>query len=165
VIEPTLYTGTHLPGTSPRREVPGSTSPAGPALDADGAGPAGSKALMVLAKAMSEGDLEENIRGLCNLLGVLRFHVPDSRGMERGLPDDLLIGPCGVLWRECKNMTRKLTSEQQATGEALKALGQDFAVWRPIHWHDGTIERELKAIAGHRPRPVTEAPAEAVTAA
>jgi crossover junction endodeoxyribonuclease RusA len=29
VIEPTLYTGTRMPGTSPRREVPGSTSPAG----------------------------------------------------------------------------------------------------------------------------------------
>ena len=77
---------------------------------------------------MSEAELEEGIRSLCKDLGILRFHVRDSRGMNRGLPDDILIGAMGVLWRECKRQKGTVTPEQRACGEALTALGQDFAI-------------------------------------
>ena len=101
-----------------------------------------------IAAAMSEADLEEGVRALCKDLGILRFHVRDSRGMNRGLPDDILIGARGVLWRECKSQKGRLTPEQRLTGEALTALGQDFAVWRPSDLLSWRIARELVELSG-----------------
>jgi hypothetical protein len=99
---------------------------------------------------MSEDELEEQIRDACTKLGILRFHVRISRGTTAGLPDDILIGPRGILWRECKNQTRKPTPAQVKTGKALTAIGQDFALWRPSDWLSGRIQAELAAIAGLR---------------
>jgi hypothetical protein len=96
---------------------------------------------------MSEEELEENIRDACKKLGITRFHVRISKGTTPGLPDDILIGPRGILWRECKNQKRKMTPEQVAVGEALTALGHDFGLWRPSDWFSGRIERELTAIS------------------
>jgi len=105
-------------------------------------------ARQVLAAAMTEAELEEHVRVLCKDLGVLRFHVRDSRGMNRGLPDDILIGARGVvLWRECKTQRGRLTPEQREIGEALTALGQDYGVWRPISLLNGHVGRELTAIS------------------
>ena len=103
-----------------------------------------------IAAAMSEGELEEQVQALCTDLGILRFHNPDSRRMERGLPDDILIGPRGVLWRELKNMRRKLTPEQEKVGEQLTAHGQDWAVWRPCDLLSQRIRHELMAISAVR---------------
>jgi hypothetical protein len=101
-----------------------------------------------IAAAMSEAQLEEHVRALCKDLGILRFHVKDSRGMNRGLPDDILIGAAGVLWRELKTERGRLTLEQRTVGDALRALGQDYAIWRPSGLISGRIARELAALAG-----------------
>lgn len=101
---------------------------------------------------MSEAELEEQIRDACKKLGVLRFHVRFSLGTTAGLPDDILIGPGGILWRECKKETGKPTPAQQKTGEALLAAGQDWAVWRPSDWLSGRIARELAAVARRMPQ-------------
>jgi hypothetical protein len=103
---------------------------------------------LAIAAAMSEAQLEEHIRSACKQLGILRFHVRHSLGTTAGLPDDILIGPNGLLWRECKTAKGKLTPAQQKTGEALTAAGQDWATWRPGDWLSGRIARELAAIAG-----------------
>lgn len=107
-------------------------------------------ASMAIAAAMSEGELEEQIRTLCLDLGILRFHVPDSRGMTHGFPDDVLIGKRGVLWRECKDQKKKATPEQRQVGTALVGLGQDYALWRPADLVSGRIARELAAVSGLR---------------
>jgi len=101
-----------------------------------------------LAVAMSESELEENIRALCKDLGILRFHVKDSRGTNAGLPDDILIGPGGVLWRECKTQKGQLTKAQWAAANALNLAGQDWDTWRPADLLSGQIARELAALAG-----------------
>jgi hypothetical protein len=98
---------------------------------------------------MTEAELEENIRDACKKLGVLRFHVHDSRGTSPGMPDDILIGPRGLFWRECKTQKGKASRAQLTTGEALTAAGQDFAIWRPEDWLSGRITRELTAISNH----------------
>ena len=121
----------------------GTRTPARGGLDADSASLAG-----LQAAAMSEDELEENIRDACKKLGILRFHVRYSKGTTAGLPDDILIGPRGILWRECKNQVNSLTPAQVKTGEALMVIGQDWATWRPGDWFSGRIRRELAAISG-----------------
>ena len=102
------------------------------------------------AAAMSEAELEEQVRDACKKLGVIRIHIYHARGTTPGVPDDILIGPHGVLWRELKTMTGKVSPAQHAMGEALLAAGQDFAIWRPEDWFSGQVARELAALAGLR---------------
>lgn len=94
---------------------------------------------------MTEAELEENVRQMCKTLGVLRFHVRDSRGMAKGFPDDLLVGRRGILWRELKVAGRRLTPEQRQVGYLLTSLGQNWAVWRERDWPQ-RIQWELEAI-------------------
>jgi hypothetical protein len=101
-----------------------------------------------MAAAMAEAKLEEHVRELCKGLGIIRVHVYNSRGTTPGVPDDILVGPRGILWRECKTMRGKVTPAQQAMGEALLKAGQDWAVWRPDRLLSGEIARELAALAG-----------------
>lgn len=96
---------------------------------------------------MNEAELEEHVRVLCLDLGILRFHVPDSRRMDAGLPDDVLIGPYGMLWRECKTQTGQLRTMQRVVRDALVDLGHDWAIWRPEDLLSGRIQRELIAIS------------------
>ena len=138
-----------LPSSAPGRERAPRT-PAGEGRSrAAGASPAGSQAYLAAFQAsrMSEAELEEQIRDACKKFGIIRFHVRFSIGTTPGLPDDILIGPSGILWRECKNQKNKPTPEQVKTGEALTALGQDFAIWRPEDWFSGRIQAELLAIS------------------
>jgi hypothetical protein len=134
------------PGRGRLLQAPAGDAPASPVREADSVPPDRSR----LAAAMSEAELEEGIRALCTDLGILRFHVRDSRGMNRGLPDDILIGRRGILWRECKTAKGKLTPEQRACGIALRAAGQDWGTWKPADWFSGRIMRELAALAGLR---------------
>ena len=128
-------------GPSPARGERGSRA-------ADDRSPlAGSRAI---AAAMTEDRLEEGIRALCKDLGIIRIHVYLSRGTTPGVPDDILIGPRGILWRECKTMRGKVTPAQQAMGEALLAAGQDWGVWRPDDLLSGEIAEQLAELAGLR---------------
>jgi hypothetical protein len=96
---------------------------------------------------MSEDELEEHVRAICKDLGVLRIHVYNSRGTTPGVPDDILIGPRGILWRELKTMRGKPTPAQQQMGHALTVAGQDWGVWRPSLLLSGVIARELAGIS------------------
>lgn len=100
------------------------------------------------AAAMTEAELEEHVRELCKGLGILRIHVYNSRGTTPGVPDDVLVGPRGILWRELKTMKGKVSPAQHAMGEALLAAGQDFAVWRPDMLLTGEIAEQLIALTG-----------------
>ncbi len=96
---------------------------------------------------MTGEDLQAPVREKCRALGLIHFHVRDSRGMNKGLPDDIIIGPRGLLWRERKGPREDVTREQKLTGYTLRALGQDWAVWRPADLASGRIDRELEEIA------------------
>ena len=96
---------------------------------------------------MSEDQLEEHVRELCKGLGIVRIHVYNSRGTTPGVPDDILVGPRGLLWRELKTMRGKVTPAQQAMGEALTAAGQNWAVLRPASLLSGAIAAELAGIS------------------
>jgi hypothetical protein len=101
----------------------------------------------LLAAKMSEAELEEHVRAICKDLGVVRIHVYNSRGTTPGVPDDILVGPRGILWRELKTAKGKLTLAQQEMGRALVAAGQNWGVWRPSLLLSGVIAKELAAIS------------------
>lgn len=96
---------------------------------------------------MTGEELEEPVRKLCVKLGLLHYHVPNSVRMTAGLPDDIIIGRGGVLWRERKGTSEPLSSAQKLSGYRLRAVGQDYGVWRPEDLASGRIKRELEGIA------------------
>ena len=99
------------------------------------------------AAAMTEAQLEDHVRALCADLGVLRFHVRNSRGMAPGWPDDVLVGAQGILYRELKSEHGVLSAEQRATGEAINRGRGNWRVWRPSDLLSGQIAAELTEIA------------------
>ena len=52
------------------------------------------------------------------------------------------------MFRELKTERGKVTPGQEAWLEALTFAGFDTGVWRPAQLLDGTIARELAALAG-----------------
>ena len=96
---------------------------------------------------MSEEKLEEHVRALCADLGVIRVHHRDSRTTTQGWPDDVLIGPGGILFRELKRTGRNPTRAQAAMLAALAEAGADVGTWRPEDLVSGRIARELTAVS------------------
>ncbi len=96
---------------------------------------------------MPEKTLQQLVASLCAHLGLLHFHPLNSRGMAKGWPDSAIIGE-RVIYRELKSEYGKLSPEQRAVGDRLKAAGADWKIWRPSDWLSGAIERELKLIKG-----------------
>lgn len=95
---------------------------------------------------MTEAQLQEAVRKLCRLLGVLAFHAHDSRrSWGPGFPDLVLAGPGGILFRELKSATGDTSAQQDLWGWTLCKAGADWAVWRPADLRE-RIPRELAAI-------------------
>lgn len=102
--------------------------------------------------AMSEAELMEAIRAMVKDLGLLAFHAADSRrSWGRGYPDLTIVGKAGCIWREYKTGHGSLSPEQRQWGDALRAAGQRWSVWRPRHLLDGSIGRELADVAAIQP--------------
>lgn len=101
------------------------------------------------AKAMPERDLEENVRQLCKVLGLRRYHTHNSINSPEGFPDDVIVGD-SILYRELKRYGKNPSAKQQEWLDALAAGGADVAVWRPEDWFSGRIEAELRAISTRR---------------
>jgi hypothetical protein len=68
----------------------------------------------------------------------------------KGYPDLTAVGPGGVIWRELKTDTGRLSEEQKLWIRRLVEAGADVAVWRPRDLADGTIAATLARIAKPR---------------
>lgn len=101
----------------------------------------------------SEADFQRAVIQLAQVTGwrVAHFRpAQNARGDWRtpvaadgaGWPDLVLVRGHRLLFRELKTEAGKLTLEQLAWGEALKAAGADWGVWRPSDWD--IIESALK---------------------
>ena len=111
-------------------------------------------AMEALAAAMSEDDLLVSVTcgtrakpGLCKLLGLLYFHVHDSRRSPSGFPDLLIAGPGAILFAELKTQRGRVSPAQKEWIAALESAGQSVFLWRPVNFLSGEIQRELAAIA------------------
>lgn len=105
------------------------------------------------AYAMSEDELMENVRALCKDLRLYVFHVRDSRrSWGPGFPDLVILGPRGILYRECKNARNTLSPEQRAWGSILTRAGANWSTWRPRDLLDGSVRKQLLTISAHPER-------------
>jgi hypothetical protein len=93
-----------------------------------------------------EADLDHEIKRLVAQMGLQGFHVPDSRGMSPGFPDWVIIGPGGLIFRECKMADGQMSSSQTRLRYLLISIGQDYSVWRPADLYSGLIESELRLL-------------------
>lgn len=99
-----------------------------------------------LARRMSENVLLSEVRRACQHLGLLVYHTHRSDLSEPGFPDLVIVGRSGLLYRELKRETGKVTPEQHAWLDALDAVGQDAGVWRPSDWLSGRVTEQLAAV-------------------
>ncbi len=90
---------------------------------------------------MSEQDFQRAVTDLANLAGWAWWHTPDSRRVNAGWPDLVLVRDRVCLFRELKTGTGRLRREQARTLDALRSCGLDVGVWRPGAWD--AITKEL----------------------
>jgi hypothetical protein len=103
------------------------------------------------AATMTEAELDQAVRRILASLPAVRcYHTHDSRRSHSGYPDWTFTGPGGVMWRELKRASGKLTAAQKSWLAALDAAGQDAGVWRPEDLLSGRVARQLAALAGLR---------------
>lgn len=95
---------------------------------------------------MTEAQLLDNVRTLAMLTGFIVYHTHDSRRSDAGWPDLVLASPRQrrVLFIELKTPRGRLRPQQGVWLDALARCGAETALWRPEHWHDGTIRRVLQ---------------------
>lgn len=104
------------------------------------------------ARLMSEDQLYQHVRGLCEGLGLLHYHTYDSRRSQPGYPDLAILGRRRYLLRERRRRPGHLSPDQHRWLTGLARVGIDVAVWRPSDLLSGSIGRELLNAAGHDSR-------------
>lgn len=93
---------------------------------------------------MSEGRLLNKTILLARDLGLLQYHVPDSRAATSpGFPDLVLVGDGGVLYVELKRLDGVRSDWQVWWADALMKAEQEYQLWTEHDWHCGRIQREL----------------------
>jgi len=82
---------------------------------------------------VTEADLREQVRDLCNLFGWKMYFSWTSIHSPRGFPDLVLAHPSKkhVIFTELKSEKGKVTEEQQEWLDILRQCGQEVYVWRP----------------------------------
>lgn len=93
-----------------------------------------------------EGEFQDRVLDYAALNGWLAYHVPDSRRVEgagaAGFPDLVLCRSPRLVFVELKSRTGRVSPEQAAWLDSLKAAGAETYVWRPADWD--AIEERLK---------------------
>ena len=103
-----------------------------------------------VAGAMSEDELEAAIRRILkDLPQVMAYHTRNSIGSAFGFPDWCFCGPGGLMFRELKPESGRVTPPQAAWLAALRGAGQDAEVYRPVDLLTGRVGRELAVLAGY----------------
>ncbi len=96
---------------------------------------------------MTERELLDAVREACRWSALLVYHTHDSRRSEPGFPDLVVVGPHGVIFRELKAFSGRLTADQRRWLDRLTEAGADADVWRPDAWPTRVLA-ELSAIGG-----------------
>lgn len=113
------------------------------------------KARHAAAAAMTEAELDNGVRQIIASIRargrpLLAYHTWNSKHSAKGFPDWCMAGPGGVMWRELKIAGEEPDEDQQEWLDALTAAGMNAGTWYPADLLDGTVARELAALAGMR---------------
>lgn len=100
---------------------------------------------VIVARDMSEADLQARVIRLAKITGWWAYHTHDSRRSTAGFPDLVLAhrGQRRMMYRELKRQAGRVTGDQLDVLGLLKVAGADVGVWRPMDLLDGTIAVEL----------------------
>lgn len=103
----------------------------------------------LVAKQMTETQLQAKIIRLATSLGYICYHTHDSRKSRKGFPDLCMAGE-RLVFAELKDMAYKATPEQQKWLAALGRLEEKSGglvvarLWRPSDYISDEIEEVLR---------------------
>ena len=80
---------------------------------------------------MTEQDLDNAIRELCQLYGWMRYHTYRSTRSPAGFPDLTLVRGARLIFAELKSDVGKLKPAQVHWLAALEQTGAEVYTWRP----------------------------------
>jgi hypothetical protein len=81
---------------------------------------------------VSERELTTYVRDVARLHGWRRYHAWLSKHSPAGFPDEVLLRPPRLVFAELKSERGRLSDEQEAWLEELRAVpGVEVFVWRP----------------------------------
>lgn len=103
-----------------------------------------------MAEAMTERQLEDHVAARAKVYWLLYYHTYRSERSPSGFPDDVIVGPGGVIYRENKTEEGRVSKAQQEWLDRLIQAGQDAAVWRPSDLLSGRVDREMRALSARR---------------
>ena len=103
-----------------------------------------SEAMGIIARHMSERELQDNVIALARTLG---WRTYDSRRSDPGFPDLVMVRGDVLIVAELKRQRRyRVSAAQDAWLAALDRVARAY-LWQPSDWLDGTIERVLRGDA------------------
>lgn len=91
--------------------------------------------------ALTERAFQAQVIQYARVFGWAVYHTHDSRRSQPGFPDLVLVRRPRIVWVELKSQRGKVTPEQQAWLDELRACDQEVHVWRPSDWRivEGTL--------------------------
>ena len=98
---------------------------------------------------MNEAQQLMFIASRCAENSLLWHHCNDSKRCtgSAGMPDVIIVGVRGMLFRELKTGIGRRSAKQTEWYWNLKAVGADVGTWREDDFNNGTVEREIAALA------------------
>ena len=102
-------------------------------------------AVDVMARAMTEAQLQEACTGMLDAYKIRWWHDSDSRRNKAGLPDLVIIGR-RVEWWELKRQTGRVTPEQNACLSDLIRAGAKARVVRPLDLLTGDVQLWVRSL-------------------
>lgn len=106
--------------------------------------------MTTVASLMSENELQDRIRSMCDSLHLAVQHIADARRCWlTGWPDLTIIGS-EIIFAELKSQTGQPSPDQHRVRQLLERAGARWVLWRPEHLLSGEIARELTAISALR---------------
>lgn len=95
---------------------------------------------------MTHYELQWLIEDLCRQLGY-RFYAPrTSVTAQAGWFDIVIFGEHTALCVELKAEDGRRTRAQQQTAADAQRCGWQYRLWRPSHWNNGTIRKDLETL-------------------
>lgn len=107
----------------------------------------------MIARQMSERELQDNVIAMARTLGWEPYHTHDSRRSQPGYPDLTLahVEQGRLVFAELKTERGRLRPAQVVWLGILRSVARDRGLevyeWRPSHWLSGEIERVLRGDA------------------